>query len=202
MWIRILTTRCLKVKSMDKLQQTGWTLGRVFNFRSGHLHAAYLWCFWVKWHNLNLKTRPKQCIGSLPLDNALPVKSIFGVPAIVSFFQIEPFICSKSGTFRYGPSKIGLKLMQWSEILFVATTMFQFKSFQLSRKLCSASIKKNNKRWFLFNIKFRSTNIYFRYFKEKNQNKSNLLLKIWWCLNERYNYLQTTQIGNYLPKLW
>jgi len=30
---------------MDKLQLTGWNLDRVFNFRSGHLHAAKFWCY-------------------------------------------------------------------------------------------------------------------------------------------------------------
>jgi hypothetical protein len=52
---------------MDKLQLTGRNLGRVFNFRSGHLHAADLWCSWVELPDLNLKTRPKQ----LPLGMAL-----------------------------------------------------------------------------------------------------------------------------------
>jgi hypothetical protein len=58
---------------MDKLQLTGQNLvGRVFNFSSGHLHAADLWCYRVKLPNLNLKTWPKQRLGSLPLDIALP----------------------------------------------------------------------------------------------------------------------------------
>jgi hypothetical protein len=30
---------------MDKHQLTGRNLGRVFNFRSGHLHAAQFWCY-------------------------------------------------------------------------------------------------------------------------------------------------------------
>ncbi len=57
---------------MDKLQQTGQNLGRVFNFRFGHLHAEHLWCYQVKLPNLKLKTWPKQHIGSLPLVTALP----------------------------------------------------------------------------------------------------------------------------------
>jgi hypothetical protein len=33
------------ILSMDKLQLAGQDLGRVFNFISGHLHAAHLWCY-------------------------------------------------------------------------------------------------------------------------------------------------------------
>jgi hypothetical protein len=47
-------------------------LGQVFNVRSGHLHAAHLWCYQVKLLNLKLKTQPKKLLGSLPLDIALP----------------------------------------------------------------------------------------------------------------------------------
>jgi len=65
-------TSKLIILCMDKLQLVGQNLGRGFNFKSGHLHAADLWCYWVKLHNLNLKTRPKQLLGSLPLDIALP----------------------------------------------------------------------------------------------------------------------------------
>jgi len=45
---------------MDKLQLTGRNLGRVFNFRFGHLQAEYFWCYQVKPSNLKMKTRPKQ----------------------------------------------------------------------------------------------------------------------------------------------
>jgi hypothetical protein len=31
--------------AMDKLQLTGQSLGRVFNFRIGHLYAVHLWCY-------------------------------------------------------------------------------------------------------------------------------------------------------------
>jgi len=55
------------------LQLTGQNLGRVFNFRSGHLHVAHLWCYQVKLPNLKLKTRPKQPLGYLPLDFAFPI---------------------------------------------------------------------------------------------------------------------------------
>jgi hypothetical protein len=57
---------------MDKLQLTGRNLGRVFNFRSGHLHSAHLWCYQLKLPNLKLKIQPKQLLGSLLLSITLP----------------------------------------------------------------------------------------------------------------------------------
>jgi hypothetical protein len=57
---------------MCKLLLTGQNLGRVFNFRSGHLHAATFLVLSVKLPNLQLKTRPKQLLGSLPLVIAIP----------------------------------------------------------------------------------------------------------------------------------
>jgi hypothetical protein len=63
---------CLLVKTVDKLQLTGQNLGRVFNFRSGHLHFATFLSFSVKLPNLHMKTQPKQLLGSLPLVIALP----------------------------------------------------------------------------------------------------------------------------------
>jgi hypothetical protein len=57
---------------MDKLQLTGRNLGRVFNSRSGCLCAMQLCCFGTKLPNLMLKTWPKQLLGYLPLDIALP----------------------------------------------------------------------------------------------------------------------------------
>ncbi len=58
--------------SMDKLQLRGWNLNRVFNIRSGHLHADAFLVSSVKLPNLQLKTRSKQLLGYLPLDSALP----------------------------------------------------------------------------------------------------------------------------------
>ncbi len=52
---------------MDKLQLTGQNQGRVFNFRSGHFYAATFLVLSVKLPNLQLKTWPKQLLGSLPL---------------------------------------------------------------------------------------------------------------------------------------
>jgi hypothetical protein len=57
---------------MDKLQLTGRNLGRVFNSRSGCVHVMQLHCFETKLPNLMLKTQPRQLLGSLPLDIALP----------------------------------------------------------------------------------------------------------------------------------
>jgi hypothetical protein len=65
------------IKSMDKLKLTGRNLGRVFKFRRVCLHTIRLYYFETKLPNLKLKTRPKQLLGSLPLDIALPVKSSF-----------------------------------------------------------------------------------------------------------------------------
>ncbi len=57
---------------MDKLQLAGQNLGRVFNSRSCCVCDMQLSCFEAKLPNLMLKTWPKQLIGSLPLDIALP----------------------------------------------------------------------------------------------------------------------------------
>ncbi len=58
--------------AVDKLQLTGRYLGRVFNFRYGHLHVEHFWCYQVKLPNLKLKIRPNQLLGSLLLAIALP----------------------------------------------------------------------------------------------------------------------------------
>ncbi len=58
---------------MDKLQLTGQNLGQVFNFRSSHLHAATFLVLSVKLPNLQLKTQPKQLLGSLLLPITFPV---------------------------------------------------------------------------------------------------------------------------------
>ncbi len=109
--------------SMDKLQLTGQALGRVFNFRSGCMrHTMHLRPGVAKQHNLELKTRPKQLLGSLPLVIALPgasfscllyiflyiyvcplhLSSIFGV----IFFQI--FVESRNPNWRGRISTVGL----------------------------------------------------------------------------------------------
>ncbi len=65
---RLMTIR----RKVVKQGLTWWKLGRVFCFRSGHLHAAQLRCYWVKLTNLKEKTQPKQLLGSIFLNNALP----------------------------------------------------------------------------------------------------------------------------------
>ncbi len=62
-------------ESMDKLQLTGQNLGRVFKFRSGHVHVDTILVLSIKLPNLKLKTRPKQLIGSLLLVITLPIES-------------------------------------------------------------------------------------------------------------------------------
>jgi hypothetical protein len=51
--------------------------GRDFIFRSGHLHAAIFLVLSVKLPNLQLKTRPKQLLGSLPTVISLPGLHLF-----------------------------------------------------------------------------------------------------------------------------
>jgi len=46
---------------IDKIQQTGGNLGRVFNFRCGCEYSAFK-CYEVKLPNLKLKTGPKQLL--------------------------------------------------------------------------------------------------------------------------------------------
>ncbi len=58
--------------SMDR---TGRNLGRVFNFRFGHLQAEHFRCYQVKLPNLKMKIRPKQLLGYLPLVIMLPALS-------------------------------------------------------------------------------------------------------------------------------
>ncbi len=59
---------------MDKLQLTGQNLGQVFNIRSSHLHAAAFLVSSEKLPNLQLKTQPKQLLGSLTLVISLPTE--------------------------------------------------------------------------------------------------------------------------------
>jgi hypothetical protein len=57
---------------MDRLQLTGQNMGRVFYFRYGRVRAVHFLCLGVKLPNLKMKTQPKQVLGSLLLDIALP----------------------------------------------------------------------------------------------------------------------------------
>ncbi len=47
-------------------------MGRVFNFRNGHVHVVHFLCYGLKLPNLKLKTQPKQLLGLLPLDITFP----------------------------------------------------------------------------------------------------------------------------------
>ncbi len=60
---------------MDKLQLTGQALDRVFNFRSSPVYTMHLLPSVAIRPNLELKTRPKQLLGSLPLVIAHPILS-------------------------------------------------------------------------------------------------------------------------------
>jgi hypothetical protein len=57
---------------MDKLQLTGRALGRVFHFRGGCMHTMHLLPSFEIPLNLELKTRPKQLLGSPSLVITLP----------------------------------------------------------------------------------------------------------------------------------
>jgi len=48
-------------------------MGRVFNFRRGYMPTMHLLPSVAEWPNLELKTQPKQLLGSRPLVIALPV---------------------------------------------------------------------------------------------------------------------------------
>ncbi len=71
---------------MDKLRLTGQNQGRVFNFRSGHLHTALFLLLSIKLPTLQLKTRLKQLLGSLPLVIAHPALIFRPGPNVVKLF--------------------------------------------------------------------------------------------------------------------
>ncbi len=54
-------------KVMDKLKLTGRNLGRVFNYRYGYAYTPCRTFITPKLFSLELKTRPKQLLGSLTL---------------------------------------------------------------------------------------------------------------------------------------
>jgi hypothetical protein len=64
--------KIVKCLYMDKLKLTGRALGRVYNFRSGCMQTMHSLPGVAKQPNLELKTRPKPVLGSLPLAFALP----------------------------------------------------------------------------------------------------------------------------------
>ncbi len=78
---------------MHKLQQLGQNLGQVFNFRSGHLKSAHLWCYRVKLPNLKLKTRTKQLLVSPLLDIVLTNSTLEVSVCLPHMFSV---LCRKS----------------------------------------------------------------------------------------------------------
>jgi hypothetical protein len=66
------TIKIKKRVTTGRLQLTGQNNGRVFNFRNGRVNVVHFLCYEVKLPKLKLKTQPKQFLGSLPLDIALP----------------------------------------------------------------------------------------------------------------------------------
>ncbi len=60
----------LACTAMDKLNLTGLTLGRVFNYRSGRASAQKSTCTSSKQLKLKLKTQPKSVLGYPPLTFA------------------------------------------------------------------------------------------------------------------------------------
>jgi hypothetical protein len=79
---------------MDKLPLTGQNLGWVFNLRCGHLHAATFLVLSVKLTNLQLKTQPKQLLGSVLLVIALPdlCNGLFSFWVFWHFGKLRQFI--------------------------------------------------------------------------------------------------------------
>jgi len=68
-------------------------LGRVFNFRSGCMHTMHLLPGIAIQPNLELKTWPKQLLGSLPLVIALPALAYFTTPLVTTkkrFITLSP----------------------------------------------------------------------------------------------------------------
>ncbi len=57
---------------MGKLKPIGQNFDRVINSRSDSVHTKHLFCYEAKVPNLELKTWPKQHLGSHPLNIALP----------------------------------------------------------------------------------------------------------------------------------
>ncbi len=66
---RLLSAQILGL-AMVKLQLTGRNLGRVFNFRSGHLHSENLWCYQSNW--LKVENSVQTTFRFSPVDIVLP----------------------------------------------------------------------------------------------------------------------------------
>jgi hypothetical protein len=62
---------------MDKLKLTGQNLAQVFHSKLGRACIGHVIVHIPKQPNLKFKTQPKQRLGYLPLDFALPVLTIY-----------------------------------------------------------------------------------------------------------------------------
>jgi hypothetical protein len=81
---------------MDRLQLTGQNLGRVFYFRYGRVRAVHFLCLGVKLPNLKMKTQPKQVLGSLLLDIALPLFKVRSFQAeFTTLYLPRTFVCAQ-----------------------------------------------------------------------------------------------------------
>ncbi len=90
---------------MDKLQLTGRALGRVFNFRSACMHTMHLLPSVAIQPDLELKTRPKQLLGSLLLVIVLLAIYLFVAPQPVCssflFSLLPQLVLSILSCFSY-----------------------------------------------------------------------------------------------------
>jgi len=77
--------------NMDKIHQN---LGRVFNSSIGRVYAKHSCCYWARLPALKLKTRPKQLLGSLPLDLELSYMNLSIL--FVSKCGHHSYFCNKS----------------------------------------------------------------------------------------------------------
>jgi hypothetical protein len=73
-------------QAMNKLELTGQTLCRGFNFRSNCMLAMHSLNSVAIRPNLELKTQPKQLLGSLPLDIELSLRLLCRL--CLSFFTL------------------------------------------------------------------------------------------------------------------
>jgi hypothetical protein len=103
---------------MDKLKQTGRALGRVSNFWSGCMHTMHLLPSVAIWHNLELKTQPKQLLGSLALVIMLPSLCLGNLspPEFLSYRGIKCLFrnlrprARKNGESNFG---VGSKILEF-----------------------------------------------------------------------------------------
>ncbi len=90
---------------MDKLQLTGQALGQVFNFRSGCMHTMHLLPSVAIQPNLELRTRPKQLLGSLLLVIVLPGLQYRPLVSCLDTFCLSLTICTVKLDCSYMASK-------------------------------------------------------------------------------------------------